>query len=290
MNCWFDGQLVQQATISVMSHSLHYGGAVFEGIRFYDAGSGRKSIFRLGDHVERLLFSAEAMGMRCPYSREVLEAAIIETMRVSGLADGYIRPIVFLGEGFGLCAGDLPVHTAIYVFSHKQREQPLSLDISELIRMHPRSTNLAAKVSGHYANSLQAARKAQELGADDALLLDYQGFVAETSVANVFFVREERVFTPMSENIFPGLTRRTVFFICESLGIPVAESHVTVSRALAADAMFIAGSASGLLPVARLNHKMFDTNNEFVSQIVEQYEQGVRGRVDVWPKHFLTKV
>jgi branched-chain amino acid aminotransferase len=276
---WYDGKFVEEVGIPLTTHSLHYGGAVFEGIRFYRTHDGWRAVFRLDDHLERLMYSAGVMEMVCPFSVAELKEATLELIRRSGLSEGYIRPVVFQGDGLGLCADNLPVHTGIIVLPWHQRTEPLQLIKSSLVRLHPASAFMEAKVAGHYVNSRLAALEAKRAGADDGLLLDYKGSVAETSVANVFFINGGRVFTPARGSIFPGLTRSTVISLCAEQGIEVQEGRITLGGAFFSDAMFAAGTACEVLAVSRLGDKAYDIANPVLLRCRELYQQAIRGQL-----------
>lgn len=240
---------------------------------------GRIAIFRLDDHLKRLLFSASVMEMTCRFSAAELKSAIIEMVRHSGLSEGYVRPIIFQGEGLGLCADNLPVHTGIIVLPWKQRTEPLRLIKSSLKRLHPASAVMEAKIAGHYVNSRLAALGAKSAGADDGLLLDHEGCVAETSVTNVFVINNGRISTPARGNIFPGLTRASVIDLCAEEGIDVQECKIPLAGAQTCDALFVAGTAYEILAVSRLGDRVYDTTNPILLRCQELYQQAVRGQI-----------
>ena len=289
---WLDGKTVEKVAVSPLSHSLHYGGAVYEGIRFYQTQDGRRAIFRLNDHLKRLLVSAVVMRMKIPYSLDQLMQATIAEVRQSGLEEGYIRPIVFRGEGLGLMSRGNVAHTLIAVVPWVDGPESTTLAFSHMIRMHPVSTVITAKVAGHYVNSYLAAAEAQDRGADDALLLDYQGNVAEASVANVFIVKGDSVITPPSGNIFCGITRDTVIRLLDVIrGQKVEERTVSPIDALfRADAMFVAGTAAEVLPVAKLDDRDFDVGNKTVVLCRDLYRQAITGALSGAPDCWLAYV
>lgn len=291
MMTWLDGKFVRdvEARVGLLSHSLHYGGAVYEGIRFYMTIDSCRAIFRLKDHVERLVASATAMGMET-YPVEMLMTAIVEAVQLSGLEAGYIRPMVFRGEGIGLMSANIASHTMIAVLPWADGPPSTRLVTSQFIRLHPRSTKIEVKAAGHYVNSYLAAAEARKQGADDALLCDWQGNVAETSVANVFFVKGERVFTPKRGNIFAGLTRYTVIELLKQVGVEVEECDFSLAQALFCDAMFVAGTATEVLPVVKLNDKQFDLENSTVLCCRNVYKQVVTGGLHDTPTDWLTYV
>ena len=291
---WYDGKLVknEEVGVSPLSHSLHYGGAVFEGIRFYEIPCGSaRAVFRLKDHIDRLLASACAMGMEIPYGVEELCEAVLDTIKQSNLQAGYIRPIIFRGEGIGLMSSGITVHVMVAVMPWVKGRESVNLATSQTIRLHPSSTNINVKVAGHYVNSWMAATEAKSLGADDALLLDWEGNVAEASVANVFFVKGDKIFTPSRKNIFSGITRNTVIHFCSKWSNAVEERTVTFAEAKDADAMFLAGTACEVLPVAKLDGKQLNTNHSIVLYCRNVYQKVVQaGLPKMTLDHWLTNV
>lgn len=273
---WLDGKFTETANeVSLLSNSLHYGGAVFEGIRFYEMRSCQRGIFRLSDHIKRLVASATFAGMTCPFSESDLEQAVIQSVLASGLPEGYIRPIVFQGEGLPL-TGRLAVHVAVAVTEWPKQPDSVTLQTSQFIRTHPRSTILQAKIAGHYVNSCLASREAKLNGFGDALLLDYEGNVADSTTANVFFVKGKRIFTPTADNIFVGITRDTMLVTLEREGYGVIEKKISLSEAYEADGMFLAGTACEILPVSKLDEVEFCSNN-LVEECRRLYSNIVRG-------------
>jgi len=292
MMVWSDGKLMEkEKVIGPLSHSLHYGGAVFEGIRFYEIPCSRKrAIFRLEDHIQRLLASACVMGMEIPYGAEELCEAVLATIKQSNLQAGYIRPLIFRGEGIGLMSQVIEVYTMIAVLPWTDGPKSAKLATSSLMRLHSASTVIGAKIAGHYVNSYMAAARARKQGADDALLLDYEGNVAESSVANVFFVRGKKVFTPKQGNIFSGITRNTVIQLLDLLGIEVVEREISLAEALKFNAMFLTGTACEVLPVSELDDRKFDTDHPIVLHCREMYRQAVSGNLLSAPANWLTYV
>ena len=274
---WFDGKFVADADahVSLLSHSLHYGGAVYEGIRFYQTADGRKAVFRLQDHLVRLHQSAQVMGMEM-YPMKVLEDVIVQAVRMSSYEEGYIRPMVFRGEGIGLMASNISVHTMIAILPWAKGQESIRLVTSPIVRLHPGSTNIEVKVAGHYVNSYLAAAEARKRDADDALLLDWQGYVAETSVANVFFLKGNRIFTPKRGSIFPGITRDTTMSLLAASGQIVEERNLSLSQAMFCDAMFLAGTACEILPVTRLDQREFCSYDSRVARCMDLYQQAIR--------------
>lgn len=287
---WLDGKFCKAMQVSLLAHSLHYGGAVYEGLRFYKTDSGVRAIFRLKDHLERLLASASVMGMEISYSVNDLMQVAVQAVQRSGLEEGYIRPMIYRGEGIGLMSANISVHTMIAILPWGKGQESITLTTSSFIRMHPGSTNIRAKVAGHYVNSYLAAAEARKSGVDDALLLDYKSNVAETSVANVFFVKGETVFTPARENIFPGITRDTVIVTLAAAGRIVEERNISLAEVLQSDAMFVVGTAAEVLPVVKLDGKEFNVNHPAVLRCRGIYQRAIRGGLLGAPDHWLTYV
>ncbi|MFA5991111.1 MAG: aminotransferase class IV [Candidatus Doudnabacteria bacterium] len=284
---WFDGSFVATAVIDPLSHSLHYGGAVFEGIRFYGTLKG-VAIFRLADHVNRLFFSAESLGMVIPFSRKEIADAVIGAVKLSGFSDGYIRPLVFRDGGLGLSANGLPVHVMVAVIPWAKGKSEVSLKVSSFIRLHPQSTVLGVKASGHYVNSFLASAEARGQGADDALLLDYQGNIAETSVANIFLVNGSTIITPSPSCIFAGITRDSIIQLCGYAGIVVSEENIPLETTRGVEGMFIAGTAAEITQVEKLDGQPLVVS-ELGQRCSSLYMMAVYGRLAEFC-HWLTFV
>ncbi len=276
---WFNGEFVHETHVPMTAHSLHYGGAVYEGIRFYRTSNNGRAVFRLEDHLNRLLGSARVMEMECPFPISALKQAALELIRRSGLTEGYVRPIIFNGEGLGLCADHLPVNTGIVVLPWLQRVEPLRLMQSSWIRMHPASSVVEAKIAGHYVNSRLAALEAKKAGADDALLLDFEGNVAETSVANIFIVKKGKVFTPARGNIFSGITRSSLLQLSAQYSVSVTEKKVSLLEAQSCDAMFVVGTACEVLAVSAFGERELDISNQLLLLCQELYQKAVHGLI-----------
>ncbi|MXX15885.1 MAG: branched-chain amino acid transaminase, partial [Gammaproteobacteria bacterium] len=215
---WMDGGLVpwREARVHVLTHTLHYGMGVFEGVRAYKAGKGT-AIFRLREHTRRLFQSAHILGMKIPWSEEEVNRAQVEVLRENGLETGYLRPMAFLGsEGMGLRADNLSVHLSIAAWEwgaylgEENLEKGLRVRVSSFSRHHVNVTMCRAKANGHYVNSMLALQEALVTGYDEALLLDTNGFVMEGSGENLFIVRDGVIYTPDLTSALDGVTRRTV--------------------------------------------------------------------------------
>jgi branched-chain amino acid aminotransferase len=202
---WLDGKLIpfDQATVPILTHTLHYGLGVFEGIRAYECDDGRSAVFQLREHTERLYQSARIVDIEIPFPLDETERAILQTLRVNRLSEGYIRPLAFLGEGaMGLLPADNPVHLAIITWpwgaylGEEGLEQGIRAKVSSYTRHHPNVSMTKSKTCGEYVNSILAKREVTRLGYDEAVMLDTQGFVAEGSGENIFIVRRGVLKTP----------------------------------------------------------------------------------------------
>jgi len=259
---WMNNKIVnwKDAKIHVLSHALHYGSGVFEGIRVYKAEKG-SSVFRLKEHVDRLFKSADSLYMKIPYSKKQITDAIKETVRVNKLEEGYIRPIVFYGYGkMGLNPEGASVDVAIAVWPWAAYiGDSAKVITSSFIRIHPKSMKADAKVTGHYINSILASLEAKEKGADEALLLDYKKNVAEGPGENIFVVKDGKITTPrLNRQILPGITRNSVIEIARGLGYEVEEKDIKPEELLDADELFFTGTAAEITPIIKLDNKNFE--------------------------------
>lgn len=261
---WFDGRLVawDAAQVHVLTHTLHYGLGVFEGIRCYEGQDGKAAIFRLPEHTERLFGSAHILGMSIPFTREQINAACIETVRANRLRSCYIRPIVFLGDGeMGLAAVNNPVRVAIITWSwgaylgEEGVRKGVRLRTSSFQRMHVNTHMTKAKAVGNYVNSILAAVEARRGGYDEAMMLDVDGYVAECSGENVFIVKGGRVKTAPPTSILAGITRDAVLTVLADQGVPTIEERFTRDEAYLADEAFMTGTAAEVTPVRELDDR-----------------------------------
>ncbi len=297
---WMDGELVpfDEARVHVLSHTLHYGLGVFEGIRCYRQPGGGGGIFRLQAHLRRLLDSARMCRIALPYGLDDLAAACRETLRANRLEEAYIRPLVFLGAGeMGLGARSNPVHTVIAVWAwgaylgEEGLARGIRVGTSSFARHHPNAALQRAKVVGHYVNSILARYEANDLGFDEAILLDANGLVAEGTGENLFVVRDGRVSTPPAVNILGGITRDTVLHILRREGIEVVEQPFGRDAVYAADEVFMTGTAAEVTPVREVDHRTIGEGSPgpITRMVQETYRLGVRGQVD-WMRDWITPV
>ena len=260
---WYDGKLVpwREATTHVLTHTLHYGMGVFEGVRAYETKQG-PAIFRLEEHTDRLLRSAHILGMKLPYDKATLIEAQIETVRANGLKSGYIRPMAFYGaEAMGISARSLSVHVIVAAWpwgaylGQEALEKGIRVKTSSFSRHHVNITMCKAKANGNYMNSILAHREAEHDGYDEALLLDVDGFVAEGSGENIFIVRRGKLYTPDLTSALEGITRDTILQLAGELGIPVIEKRITRDEVYSADEAFFTGTAAEVTPIRELDNR-----------------------------------
>ena len=291
---WFDGEYVplNQATVPITTHSLHYGTAIFEGIRFYKTSSG-PAVFRLPDHSQRFFYSADVLGMDIPYPEDELEQAILSLIKKNELSDGYIRTIAFFGEGISLVRDDLKVRVAIILlpWPTHQGKAPVRLGLSRFIKPDPRSIIHEAKIAGHYVNSYLAATSVDQSAYGGALMLDGEGNVAETPVANIFGVKDNIVFTPRPGSILPGITRNTVLQFARLFGLSANERVVPLSELQQADEVFITGTAVEVTPIGAIEGARIGDGaiRRITVQLAQAYKDCVQGRNPKF-EHWLTRV
>ncbi len=258
---WMDGQLVnwQDASVHVLTHSLHYGLAAFEGIRCYQGKAG-SNIFRLQEHVDRLFESAHIALMPMPYDRKQVAEAIVETVRANRLESCYIRPLVYIGYGaMGVYPGDNPIRLAIAAWrwgaylGEDALAKGMRACVSSFTRHHVNVSMTRGKISGYYVNSILAKREAKANGYDEAILLDPEGYVAEGTGENVFIVRRGRLITTPLTSILEGITRNSIMQLARERNIPVVEERFTRDAMYVAEEMFVTGTAAELTPVREVD-------------------------------------
>ncbi|WP_456487700.1 branched-chain amino acid transaminase [Candidatus Alkanophaga liquidiphilum] len=261
---WMNGEFVdwKDAKVHVLSHTLHYGSGVFEGIRCYATERG-SFVFRLKEHVDRLFWSAKLYCIEIPYSHAEITEAIKETIRVNELKACYIRPIVFYGyHNLGVHPGGCPVECVIAVWEwgaylgDEALRRGIRCTFSAWHRLHSRMVPVTAKAVGHYVNSMLAVMDARSKGFDEALMLDANGYVSEGSGENLFIVRDGVIYTPgLESSILPGITRDSVIKIARDLGFEVVEKPLTVGEVLIADEAFFTGTAAEVTPIREIDFR-----------------------------------
>lgn len=259
---WMDGQLVdwRDAKIHVLTHTLHYGCGVFEGVRAYNTVNGT-AIFRLQEHTERLINSAKILRMTIPFSADEISQAQQEVIRANKLESAYIRPLVWLGsEKLGVSPKGCQVHLMVAAWTwgaylgEEGLKRGIRVKTSSFTRHHVNVTMCNAKAVSNYTNSILANMEATEDGYDEALLLDPQGFVSEGAGENLFIVRNGVVYTPdLSAGALNGITRNTVFAICADLGIEIREKRITRDEVYICDEAFFTGTAAEVTPIRELD-------------------------------------
>ncbi len=283
---WFDGELVdyQDMKIHVLTHALHYGSGVFEGIRAYETDSGT-GVFHLTDHMERLKRSAAQYYMDLPYSTEELCAATHATIKANALPSCYIRPLVFRGVGdMGVNPLNCPIHVTISVWKwgaylgDEALENGIRCMISSWRRIGPNTIPATAKASGQYLNSQLAKMEALKHGFDEAILLNEQGLIADGSGENVFAVHKGKLLTPpVSASCLPGITRAAVMEMARTMGIETVECNLTRAELYFADEVFLTGTAAEVTPVASLDDHQIGTG-PITKQIQKMFFDVVHGR------------
>lgn len=256
---WMNGKLIpwKKATVHVLSHTLHYGAGAFEGTRCYETPDG-PAIFRLKDHTKRLMYSAKAIGMKVPYSQSVLNDAQLQLIKKNKLKHAYIRPLLFFGYGkMGLNPKGAPVEAMIaaWPWGTYLSDEPIDIQTSQYIRIHPKSTVSDAKITGHYVNSIMAVNALNGTKYDEALLLDYKGNIAEGPGENFFMVKKNIIYTPPLGNILKGITRETIEMLAEDLGFKVKEKTMKLKDAYAADESFFTGTAAEVTSIGSIDGK-----------------------------------
>lgn len=285
---WMDGELVpwREAKTHVLTHTLHYGMGVFEGLRAYKTDKG-PAIFRLQEHTDRLFRSAHILGMPMPYDRDTLNAAHKTVIKENGLESAYIRPMCFYGsEGMGLRADNLKVHAIVAAWEwgaylgEENMQKGIRIRVSSFTRHHVNITMCRAKANGNYMNSMMALKEALDGGYDEALLLDAEGYVMEGSGENIFIVRDGVIYTPDLTSALDGITRKTVISFCDELGIKLVEKRITRDEVYIADEAFFTGSAAEVTPIREVDGRAIGAGSRgpITEQLQTMYFDQVHGR------------
>jgi len=261
---WLDGELVdwREAKVHVLTHTLHYGMGVFEGVRAYETAQGA-AIFRLQEHTDRLFNSAHILNMKLPFSKAEINEAQRAAVRENNLKSAYIRPMAFYGsEGMGLRAENLKVHVMVAAWEwpaymgEEAKTQGIKIRTSSFTRHHVNITMCKAKANGNYMNSMLALREALDSGCEEALLLDNEGYVAEGSGENFFMITNGIMYTPELTSCLDGITRRTIMEMARAQGIEVREKRITRDEVYIADEAFFTGTAAEVLPIRSLDGRI----------------------------------
>ena len=289
---WYDGKMVpwRDATTHVLTHTLHYGMGVFEGVRAYKTAKGT-AIFRLKEHTDRLFRSAHILGMKMPYDKAALSAAQLAAVRDNKLESAYIRPMAFYGaEAMGISAKALSTHVVVaaWVWGAYMGAEALECGIrvktSSFSRHHVNVTMCKAKANGNYMNSILAHQEAAQDGYQEALLLDVDGFVAEGSGENIFIVRNGKLYTPDLTSALEGITRDSIVQLAAEIGLQVIEKRITRDEVYSADEAFFTGTAAEVTPIRELDNRMIGDGDRgpITTRLQKMYFDCVHGRD---PKH-----
>ena len=285
---WFDGELVpwRDARVHVLTHTLHYGLGCFEGVRAYATPKGT-AIFRLKAHTKRLFNSAHILQMAMPWTQGEINEAQRLVVRENGLEEAYLRPMCFLGsEGMGLRAEGLTTHCIIAAWpwpsymDPEAKERGIRVKTASYTRHHVNITMCKAKANGNYINSMLALREALDAGAEEALLLDNEGYVAEGSGENIFLVRDGVLHTPELTSCLDGITRNTIFALAEDQGLKIVERRITRDEVYISDEAFFTGTAAEVLPIRELDGRQIGTGarGPITTALQDAYFEQVRGQ------------
>jgi branched-chain amino acid aminotransferase len=285
---WLDGEMVpwREARVHVLTHTFHYGLGVFEGVRAYKTPDRGTCIFRLKEHTDRLFRSAHILGMDMPFDKGVLNQAQKDVVRENGLEEGYLRPMCFYGsEGMGLRADNLRTHVMVAAWEWpsymdpEARDRGIKVRTSSFTRHHVNISMCKAKANGTYINSMLALKEALECGAEEALMLDNEGYVAEGSGENVFVVRDNRIYTPELTSCLDGITRGTIFDLAAEIGYQIDEKRITRDEVYVADEAFFTGTAAEVVPIRELDGRAIGTGSRgpLTEKLQTMYFDTVRG-------------
>jgi len=291
---WFDGELVpwRDATIHVLTHTLHYGMGVFEGVRAYRAEKGT-AIFRLQAHTDRLFDSAHIMKMDMPFDKQQINEAQRTVVRENGLESAYIRPMCFYGsEGMGLRADNLKTHVMVAAWDwgaylgEENLQKGIRIRTSSYTRHHVNISMCKAKANGHYINSMLALQEAVTDGYDEAMLLDNEGYVAEGSGENIFLVKNGVIYTPDLTSALNGITRNTIFTFCKEMGIEIREKRITRDEVYIADEAFFTGTAAEVTPIREVDNRSIGSGSRgpITEKLQTLYFDVVHGRHHMHPE------
>jgi branched-chain amino acid aminotransferase len=293
---WLDGKFVDwsDAKVHILTHTLHYGLGVFEGIRCYQTADGRSAVFRLADHIRRLFDSARINLIEIPFGRREIEEASLEALRRNHLEEGYIRPIAFIGEGaMGLNPASNLIRVAVIAWpwgkylGEEGMENGIRAKISTFSRHHVNAKMTKGKTCGDYVNSILAKREALLDGYDEAIMLDVQGLVSEASGQNIFIVRDGVLQTPPLHSVLDGITRATVCELARRRDIPVEERLITRDDLYVADEIFLTGTAAEVTPIREVDHRAIGNGSRgpVTKVLQEAYFDVVAGRDPAFERH-----
>lgn len=290
---WLDGEMVpwREAKTHVLTHTLHYGMGVFEGVRAYKTDKG-PAIFRMQEHTDRLFRSAHILQMKIPFDKETINQAQLDSVAQNNLDSAYLRPMCFYGsEGMGLRADNLKVHVMVAAWhwgaylGADGLEKGIRIRTSSFTRHHVNITMCKAKANGNYMNSMLALQEAISGGFDEAMLLDNEGYVTEGSGENIFLIRDGVIYTPDLTSALDGITRNTIFQFAEELGIEVREKRITRDEVYIADEAFFTGTAAEVTPIREVDNRMIGEGKRgpITETLQTMYFDQVHGRRDNHP-------
>ena len=285
---WYDGKMVnwRDATTHVLTHTLHYGMGVFEGVRAYKTDKGT-AIFRLKEHTDRLFRSAHILQMKMPYNKEQMMEAQKAAVRENNLESAYMRPMAFYGaEAMGISAKTLSTHVIVAAWKwgaymgQDALDNGIRVKTSSFSRHHVNITMCKAKANGNYMNSILAHQEAALDGYDEALLLDVDGFVAEGSGENIFIIRNGKLYTPDLTSALEGITRDTIVQLAAEIGLSVIEKRITRDEVYSADEAFFTGTAAEVTPIRELDRRSIGTGTAgpITKQLQKMYFDAVTGK------------
>ena len=283
---WYDGKMVnwRDATTHVLTHTLHYGMGVFEGVRAYKTDKGT-AIFRLKEHTDRLFRSAHILQMKMPFSKEELMEAQKAAVRENNLESAYMRPMAFYGaEAMGISAKTLSTHVIVAAWKwgaymgQDALDNGIRVKTSSFSRHHVNITMCKAKANGNYMNSILAHQEAAMDGYDEALLLDVDGFVAEGSGENIFIIRNGKLYTPDLTSALEGITRDTILQLAAEIGLTIIEKRITRDEVYSADEAFFTGTAAEVTPIRELDRRNIGTAGPITKQLQKMYFDAVTGK------------
>ncbi len=292
---WYDGEFIpwRDAKTHLLTHTLHYGAGVFEGVRAYKTDQGT-AIFRLQDHTDRLFNSAKIIGMQIPFTKEEINQAQIDAFNKNEISFGYMRPMCFYGsEGMGLRADNLQTHCMVAAWEwgsylgEENMRNGIRVKTSSFSRHHVNVSMCKAKLNGNYVNSMLALNEALRDGYDEAMLLDVDGYVAEGSGENIFIIADGVLYTPELTSALDGITRRTIFTLAEKINLPVVEKRITRDEVYIADEAFFTGTAAEVTPIREVDNRAIGNGSrgEITEKLQSMYFDAVHGRTifdDTW--------
>ncbi len=291
---WYDGEMRpwRDATTHVLTHTLHYGMGVFEGVRAYDAEQGT-AIFRLEEHTDRLFRSAHILQMPMPFDKDTINQAQLDVVRENGLSSAYLRPMCFYGsEGMGLRADNLKVHVIVAAWEwgaylgKENLEKGIRIRTSSYTRHHVNITMCKAKANGNYMNSMLALQEAMTCGYDEAMLLDNEGYVAEGSGENIFIIRNGVLYTPDLTSALEGITRETIMTLAQDQGLEIREKRITRDEVYVADEAFFTGTAAEVTPIREVDDRTIGNGGRgpITEKLQTLYFDQVHGRREDYPE------